>query len=117
MSLTKTLSKDATAFEMPYVAKRSWLLVQNNIASTNYEAFFAIQVELTDPTSIGKVVVETGHSNNPYNFVHVPFTGAIIPICGIGYSSAGTDIYGQAITTVNVNEIIAYGGNKIDRIA
>lgn len=115
MSVTKTLDNDATAFEVPYVAKRSWILVENDLDATNNEAFFAIQVELTDPTAIGKVVINSGHDNNVYNIVHVPYTGAIIPICGIGYASSGTDIYGQAIATANVTEVIAWGGAKIDR--
>lgn len=114
MSVTKTLSKDATAFDMPYVAKRSWILAINNSGATNKEAFFAVQAELLDPTSLGYVVIETGHSNNPYNTIYIPYSGAIIPICGIGYVSAGNDAYGTPIATQNISNLIAFGGNKVD---
>lgn len=114
MSVTKTLSKDATAFDMPYVAKRTWLLTLNDSSASNKEAFFAIQPQLLDPTSLGSVVVETGHSNNPYNVIFVPYTGAIIPVCGIGYVSSGTDIYGSPVQTQNVLDVLAFGGNKVD---
>lgn len=115
MSVTQTLNNNSTAFEMPYVAKRSWVLSINDPSATNYEAFFAVQAELTDPDTIGKIVIITGHDNNVNNIVHVPFTGAIIPICGIGYSVSGTDVYGNAIITSNITEVVGWGGAKVDR--
>ena len=115
MSITQTIDNNSTAFEMPYVVKRSWILQINNSDATNREGFFAVQIELTDPTVLGTVVIETGHANNPNNIILCGFTGQIIPICGIGYLSTGSDINGFPITTSNVEEVIAFGGNKVDR--
>ena len=113
MNETLTLDKNASSRSRPFIAKRSWLLTQDNAAASDKEAFFAVQVELTDTTA-GIVCLESGHTNSPVNPIIVPFSGAIIPVEGIGYLSTGDDAYGNTFTTsANVGRVIALGGDQV----
>lgn len=95
----------------PYTPKRTFSLTQDDLAATQSEAFFAIQVNFTGTTAV-KICVKSGFANNDVNPVIASYSGQIIPVCGVGLVSSGTDAYGTSHTTdTAVTDVIAFGGN------
>jgi hypothetical protein len=113
ISKTATIGKNASAHSYPVVPKRTWRLTIDNPKASQEEAFFAVQV-FTVSGSVDTVCILSGHDGETINPVYVPFSGAIIPVCGIGYMTSGNDIYGNPFTTTAGITVLGLGGDTVN---
>jgi len=113
ISKTETIGKNSPAHSYPVVPKRTWRLTLGNPKASQEEAFFAVQV-FTTSSAVDTVCILSGHDGSTINPIYVPFSGAIIPVCGIGYMTSGNDIYGNSFTTTAGVTVLALGGDKIN---
>lgn len=106
------INNNDSAANYPWTSKRVFQLTIDNTAATKKEPFFCIQVNYSG-TGSAKVCIDSGYGY--VNAVYVPFSGAIIPVCGIGFVSSGADCHGASHSNVGTNiTVLAYGGNKTE---
>ena len=113
MNKSLTLSPTTAAHDYPWTPKRTWQLTKDDVKATKREGFFAIQVSFTGSAAV-KVCIDTGLGDGFVNPIIVPYTGAIIPVCGNGFLDTGNDVHGTFHTTAaEVTTVIAFGGDKV----
>lgn len=111
---SQTLDVKSPSHSYPIVPKRTWKLTIDNPQATGNEAFFAIQVNFSGASAIEVAVISGTDSATRVNPVIVPYSGAIVPVSGIGYATSGTDAYDTTITTSGgITDVIAFGGDKV----
>lgn len=112
---SQTIDINESSVNYPWTAKRTWQLTIDDNEATKKEAFFAVQVNYTGSNAI-ILCIDPGLDDGRINPVIVPYSGALVPICGVGYKTSGDDAYGTNHETGGTDVlVIAFGGNKSGR--